>query len=268
MMNKIAKNKIALTLAGAACLCGTALAQSATVSLSSSAGTTVSPGDTVTITVSADYDTAGAPGGTFGAAGFYGFGGDVAASGASAGDVSAASASTNAGLAFGPVASTSASPDLARAAAGRGLAGGLGDNPASMFSFDLTIDPGAAEGSVTLEYTGAVVLVLGDDLTTFSSNPGLNQSPLTSNSLTLTIMSSSMACSLADITADGVCDVASGGEGAVTLSDFSCFLSEWANSSPIADFTTTGTCNPGMGGDGVDLSDFSCYLAEWSLGCP
>ncbi|MEO0483672.1 MAG: GC-type dockerin domain-anchored protein, partial [Planctomycetota bacterium] len=74
-------------------------------------------------------------------------------------------------------------------------------------------------------------------------------------------------CALADITATGTCDPAGGGDGQVDLSDFSCFLSEWSNSTALADITTTGTCDPGNGGDGVDLSDFSCYLSEWSGGC-
>ncbi|MEM7754112.1 MAG: lamin tail domain-containing protein [Planctomycetota bacterium] len=74
------------------------------------------------------------------------------------------------------------------------------------------------------------------------------------------------ACALADITTDGSCTPGVF-DGAVTLSDFSCFLSEWSAGSPIADITITGECTPGAGGDGVDLSDFSCYLAEWSGGC-
>ncbi|MEM7754886.1 MAG: GC-type dockerin domain-anchored protein [Planctomycetota bacterium] len=74
-------------------------------------------------------------------------------------------------------------------------------------------------------------------------------------------------CALADITTSGECSPGTG-EGVIDLSDFSCYLSEWSQSSPVADITVTGTCDPGMGGDGVDLSDFSCYLSEWSLGCP
>ncbi|MEL7474476.1 MAG: spondin domain-containing protein, partial [Planctomycetota bacterium] len=77
------------------------------------------------------------------------------------------------------------------------------------------------------------------------------------------------ACDVADITADGACDVVAGGDGAITLSDFSCYLSEWASASPSADITLFGVCDVAVGGgDGVDLSDFSCYLAEWSQGCP
>ncbi|MEM9167991.1 MAG: GC-type dockerin domain-anchored protein [Planctomycetota bacterium] len=260
-------NRIALAVAALACSAGAALAQSATVSISSSAGTMVAPGDTVTVTVSADYDLAGAGSGVFGAAGFYGFGGDVAVSGLNVADASAATAATSANLLSGAVASTGASPDLVRAAAGRGLNGGLAANPAELFSFNLTIDPAAADGSLTLEFTGAVVLVRGDDLETFSSTPGPNQSGLTSNALTLTIMSTGGGCALADITATGACD-AGNGDGLIDLSDFSCYLTQWSSQAPIADITSTGVCEPGNGDGLVNLSDFSCYLTEWSAGCP
>ncbi|MEO0482408.1 MAG: GC-type dockerin domain-anchored protein [Planctomycetota bacterium] len=69
-----------------------------------------------------------------------------------------------------------------------------------------------------------------------------------------------------DITVDGACTPGAG-DGVVTLSDFSCYLSQWAASAPIADITLDGTCDFGNGGDGVTLSDFSCYLAEWAGGC-
>ncbi|MEL7471675.1 MAG: zinc metalloprotease [Planctomycetota bacterium] len=73
-------------------------------------------------------------------------------------------------------------------------------------------------------------------------------------------------CSPADVTTDAT----SNGEpdGAVTLSDFSFYLSLWSSGDAAADITTISVCNPGAGGDGVDLSDFSCYLATWSDGCP
>ncbi|MEL7473702.1 MAG: GC-type dockerin domain-anchored protein [Planctomycetota bacterium] len=84
--------------------------------------------------------------------------------------------------------------------------------------------------------------------------------------VTLQIVLSS-ACSPADITTDG----SSNGEpdGAVTLSDFSFFLSLWSLGDPAADITLDGACDIDVGGgDGVTLSDFSCFLATWSLGCP
>jgi len=73
-------------------------------------------------------------------------------------------------------------------------------------------------------------------------------------------------CARADFSADGVCRT-NLSDGAVTLSDFSCYLSAWSARDPAADITQAGACLP-TGGDGVTLSDFSCYLALWSQGCP
>ncbi|MEL7471692.1 MAG: GC-type dockerin domain-anchored protein [Planctomycetota bacterium] len=80
-----------------------------------------------------------------------------------------------------------------------------------------------------------------------------------------------LAIDPADITSEGVCDAtgaASAVDGAVTLSDFGCYLSEWSNNTVAADITTDGACQPGFGGDGVTLSDFSCYLSRWAQSCP
>ncbi|MEL7474381.1 MAG: DNRLRE domain-containing protein [Planctomycetota bacterium] len=73
-------------------------------------------------------------------------------------------------------------------------------------------------------------------------------------------------CAPADVTTDGTSNGIP--DNAITLSDFSFYLSLWATGDPAADITTVGMCDIGNGGDGVDLSDFSCYLSEWSLGCP
>ena len=75
------------------------------------------------------------------------------------------------------------------------------------------------------------------------------------------------ACSRADVATGTACG--NGGDGVVSLTDFSCYLSQWAAGAASADITTTGDCLLGInGGDGVDLSDFSCFLAEWASGCP
>ncbi|MEM7755157.1 MAG: di-heme oxidoredictase family protein [Planctomycetota bacterium] len=71
----------------------------------------------------------------------------------------------------------------------------------------------------------------------------------------------------ADITSDGVCEPGAT-DGLVTLSDFSCYLTQWSLGSAFADITTDGSCIPGAGGDGATLSDFSCYLSLWAEGCP
>ena len=254
------KYQTASAIAAIAALAGAALGQSAGVSISASA-TSVQPGDTVTVTVTTDYDTAGASNGVFGAAGFYGFGGNVPASGSLA--ATAAAPAPNAMLTSGAVTDLTVSPDLVRAGAGRGLLGGLSDDPATMLTFDLQIDPGAASGdSITLDYDGAVVLVLGDALTTFSTAPGTNQQSLTTSSLTITVGG---GCSPADVTTDGTSNGMP--DGAVTLSDFSFYLSLWAGSDPAADVTTDGTSN-GLPDGAVTLSDFSFYLSLWSAGCP
>ncbi|MEL7473492.1 MAG: NF038122 family metalloprotease [Planctomycetota bacterium] len=78
---------------------------------------------------------------------------------------------------------------------------------------------------------------------------------------------SSDPCAFADITTDG----SSNGipDNAVTLSDFSFYLSLWSTGDPASDITLEGVCDViAGGGDGTTLSDFSCYLSEWSLGCP
>ena len=74
-------------------------------------------------------------------------------------------------------------------------------------------------------------------------------------------------CAPADITTDGACNFGTG-DGVITLSDFACYLSLWAQDDPNADITATGQCIRGTEGDGVELSDFSCYLSEWAVGCP
>ncbi|MEO0715553.1 MAG: GC-type dockerin domain-anchored protein, partial [Planctomycetota bacterium] len=75
----------------------------------------------------------------------------------------------------------------------------------------------------------------------------------------------SAACSAADVTTDGTANGSP--DGAVTLSDFSFYLSLWAGSNAAADVTTDGTAN-GIPDGAVTLSDFSFYLSLWSTGCP
>lgn len=73
-------------------------------------------------------------------------------------------------------------------------------------------------------------------------------------------------CSPADITTDGGCAFGEP-DGAVTLSDFGCYLSTWASLEPGADLTTHGFMN-GVPDAAITLSDFSYYLAVWAEGCP
>lgn len=71
----------------------------------------------------------------------------------------------------------------------------------------------------------------------------------------------------ADITCDGVCTPGIG-DGLATLSDFTCYLSEWSVGSAFADVTGVGVCDASAADGAVTLSDFSCFLSAWSQGCP
>jgi len=265
------KNRLTLATMTLACAAGIASAQSASVSLSSSSPT-VSPGGTVTITVSSDYDLAGAGAGVFGAAGFYGFGGDINISGSSAPDATASNAAVDAALSW---ASTTdlGTFSFVQAAGGRGLAGGLAANPAELATFDITIDAGAASGDFTLDYSGSVVLVMDDTLTTFSTSPGLNQMSLTTTPLTITV---SAGCSPADVTTTGagVGDPGYGvPDGAITTTDIQYYVNFWvAGDVGVADLTTTGAGvgDPGYGvPDGaVTTTDIQYYVNLWVAGCP
>ncbi|MEL7474223.1 MAG: proprotein convertase P-domain-containing protein, partial [Planctomycetota bacterium] len=67
----------------------------------------------------------------------------------------------------------------------------------------------------------------------------------------------------ADMTTEGTANGVP--DGAVTLSDFSFYLSQWSSGEPQADITTTGTSNL-IADAAIDLSDFSAYLSLWSGG--
>ena len=69
----------------------------------------------------------------------------------------------------------------------------------------------------------------------------------------------------ADLTTDGTSNGIP--DGAVTLSDFSYYLSLWGTGDLAADYTTDGTSN-GVPDGVVTLSDFSFYLTLWGSGTP
>ncbi len=221
-------------------MAGSAFGQSASVSLSAPT-TSAAPGDTISISVDVSYDLAGAGAGVFGAAGFYGFGGDVNISGVSAPGATAASETLEAMLSTGPVIAAPTPPSIARAAAGRGLDGGLAANPISPLTFDLTVDAGAADGTITLDYTGAVVLVLDSTLATFSTSPGVNQSTLSTTPLIINVSSASCLCEF------------DGDDSDVAVTDLLSFLSLWFASDPGAD----------VNGGGVDVTDLLEFLSCW-----
>ena len=224
----------------------TAFAQSATVTLAPSTNTPA-PGDTVTVTLDVGHSTGGAPSGSFGSPGLYGFGGDITASGDAGllAQITASAPSTNALLTFGQFSSVTTAPGIVRAAAGRGLNGGLGNTPLTLLTFDLTIDPAATPGSsVTLDFDGTVVLAAGDLLLSISTDPGVNQLALTTAPVTLTV---SAPCQ-ADLNADGVLD----------NGDIGTFVSFFLGGDLAAYFN----------GDGIlDNGDIGAFVAAFLAGC-
>ncbi len=81
----------------------------------------------------------------------------------------------------------------------------------------------------------------------------------------IAVTAATAAPCLADVTTDGTANGVP--DGAVTLSDFSFYLSLWGAGDAAADLTTDGTAN-GVPDGAVTLSDFSFYLALWGAGCP
>ena len=233
------------TTAALALAASLAAGQSASVTVSASQSS-VAPGGSLSVSLQTTFDTGGASGGLFGDAGFYGFGGTVSASSES---LSAGVPTLNGMLAFGPVAAGGSGASLATAAAGRGLAGGLIANPGDLVSFTVDVDAGATPGDVTLDFAGAVVLVQGDSLVTYSTDPGPNQQEaLTVNPVTITIGAG--GCNDADIAEPF---------NILDLSDIAAFVSAF----------TTQMADADIDGNGIyDLTDISLFIASFTAGCP
>ena len=241
-MNKIITTTVALSLAA-----GLAAGQSASVTVSSS-DTSVAPGGSFTVTLQTAFDTAGAGGGAFGDAGFYGFGGTVGATGAAADSLSAGVPTLNGMLAFGPVAAGGSGSNLATGAAGRGLSGGIAGDPGDLMSFTVDVASDAPEGDVTLDFSGAVVLVLDSSLTTFSTDPGVNQLSLSTTSVTITIGGG--GCNAADL-AEPL--------GVLDLADINTFVAAFISQGSAAD----------IDGNGIfDLADINAFVTAFTAGCP
>jgi hypothetical protein len=222
-----------------------AAAQSASVSLAASS-TSPAPGDTITVTVEAQFNTAGAAAGLFGSAGLYGFGGEVAASGsASLGSVAAAPLLDPA-LGFAPVVELPVAADrYVLAAAGRGFAGGLPGPSQMLATFDVTIDPAAGDGDVlVLAFEGAVVLVLGDALVTYATDPGPNQQSLASTELVISVAAGRLC---ADQNADGL----------VTPADFNAWIFNFNTGDARADANQDGIVSP---------ADLNAWILAFNLG--
>lgn len=236
------------TLAALALAGSFAAGQSASVSLSATS-MDVAPGGTVSVSLLTSFDTAGAGGGIFGNAGFYGFGGTIAATGDAAANVSASAPALNNMLNFGPVSFGGSAPAIATGAAGRGFDGGIAGDPGALMTFDITVDAGAMAGtSVTLDFSGAVVLVLDSTLTTFSTDPGANQQSLGSQSITLNIGAG--GCSAADLSMPF---------GILDLSDINTFVSGFLANDAISDIDGSGV---------FDLTDINLFVGAFIAGCP
>jgi hypothetical protein len=234
-----------VTISAAAAL---ASAQSAAVSLNASS-MSVAPGGSITVTLSVDPDTGGAGSGVFGPAGLYGFGGDVNLGGDRAADVSASGAAILADLPSGDTVSTNAAPAAVRAGAGRGLDDALPAVMTDLLSFSLDVDAGAQNGTFTVDFDGAVVLVEGDALVTYSTDPGANQSTLGASTLTVTI--GQQGCNAADLAPPF---------GVLDLGDVDAFIPAFLASDGDADLA------PPFGV--VDLADIDAFILAFLGGCP
>ena len=135
-------------------------------------------------------------------------------------------------------------------------------------TIDDTPIPGAGSHANDRGLNSAVTSGVTTDLL---GNPRFADDPAATNLGTAPVVDigayefASAACSAADVTTDGTAN--GNPDGAVTLSDFSFYLSLWASSNAAADVTTDGTAN-GVPDGAVTLSDFSFYLSLWSTGCP
>ncbi|MEM9167273.1 MAG: dockerin type I domain-containing protein [Planctomycetota bacterium] len=232
--------------AGLVCAAGVS-AQSASVSLVAD-DTSVAPGSSVAVSVVVDYTVGGAGAGVFGPAGLYGFGGSAVASGSGVADASASSVSVSSLLPLGPVA-TAGVTNLATVAGGRLLTdGGLPGTSQIVATFDVDVDAGAADGStITIDYDGAVVLSLDNELTTYSTDPGANQMTLTTVSVTLTVGGGRLC---GDVN----------GDGNVSDSDFFAWVTAFVSDPrtpeqlTACDVNTDGECND---------SDFFAWVTEF-----
>lgn len=249
-------------------------AQSASVQFLSPAQT-VAPGAAFPVDLTASYVTGAAQAGFFGAPGFYGFGGDIVVDSGPAGSVQVISTEINPDLFSGQFLEFGNPPLLFRSAAGRGLESALDEIASPAVAFELFVQPGTPDGPLTLRFDGTVVLSLGDDLVTYSTMPGVNQSTL--DDITFTIEIVTPPPCVADLTTTGATLAGQPGfgvpDGAADLDDLGFFLNAWLALEPVADFTTTGATlegQPGFGApDGaVDLDDLGYFLNFWLSGCP
>lgn len=244
-MNTNTATRAAITLA-LSIAAAPAAAQSASVYFDIT-DPTIAPGETTQVRVMTTYDLAGASAGLFGTPGLFGFGGDITITGAAASDVALDAPAINPLLTSGATLGSIVGTDISRIGAGRGLDGGVGDNPAELFRFDLTADPDADPASISLAFTGTVVLALNDRLDSHSTAPGINQSTLAVTPGTIDIAA---GCNPADIAPQF---------GILDLADISLFINAFVTTQPPAD----------IDGNGIwDLTDINQFVMTFTAGCP
>ena len=221
-----------------------ASAQSATVTLTAPSNT-LPAGQTVTVTAQVTFDLAGAGAGAFGPAGFYGGGGDIVGTSATGVSISAASVDAQLDALVAPGMITGNNVDSI--GGGRGLSSALPGTSATLLTFDVTAAPGAS-GNVTYTYDGAILLVRNDALETFSTNPGMGQSTLTVNPITLTIGNG--PCNNADLAQPF---------GVLNFADVQSFLGSFGAGLPAADLAAPmGVFN---------FADVQSFLGLFGTGC-
>ncbi|MBZ0171421.1 MAG: hypothetical protein K8E66_03490, partial [Phycisphaerales bacterium] len=111
-----------------------------------------------------------------------------------------------------------------------------------------TADTGAADGSVTIDFDGSVVLVEDSNLVTYATVPGLNQQVLTTTSVTVTI--GDAGCNDADIAEPF---------GLLDLGDINGFIAGFITQDPISDIDGNGL---------LDLADINLFIGAFLAGCP
>ena len=239
-MNAVKRGLVGAAVCGLASL---ASAQTASVQLVPSSST-VAPGGTVTVSVQVNYDVAGADSGTFGPSGLYGGGGDVVGTGTGA-TITSAAVETDFGSLLAPGMLTGNNID--RIGGGRGLLSATTGGSDVLFSFEVNVASGAA-GTLIYDYDGAVLLVVGDSIQTFSTNPGIGQSSLSTTPASITITQG--GCNRADLAAPF---------GVLNFADVQSFLGSFGAGLPAADLAApAGVFN---------FADVQTFLGLFGTGC-
>lgn len=246
-MNRLTRN----ALLASAMLAAPALAQSLpSASVSFVTDDEVLPGDTITIEVVCDYDTASTASGLFGSPGLYLFACNTAR-------ISGPASSTGS-IVINPAFPALQAPgvfnsaDNARVIAGcTGSAPAAAENPVTLFTFQQEIAGDASDGDeITFTYEGAVIFDAGGELFSIGST-GANAYELVSSTTVLTVgPGAPTSCNAADITEPFE---------VLDLADINLFITSFLSQSEFAD----------LDGNGIyDLTDISQFVNAFTAGCP